>query len=107
MNNYSRTRDLHMILLLSPINNFILNIKKTKFVAYAILHLISFFFYTIVVLGILSFYHCAYAIRDKYHHFSLQNKFNGTHTIYSFPVYSDKIIVLNPNNTLQIGTPSN
>ena len=104
MRNY--TRELHLLLLLSPVHTFIHQMKKVRFVFTAIAYLISFFFYTIVVIGILTLYHCAYVTHDHYCHISFRNKLTGTHTVCSFPIISDKIIVVNPDKSIQIGSPS-
>lgn len=107
MNNYNPIREYHQRLFFYPIKPFIIFISRTKNTILAATSLIFFFIYTLILFAILSFYHCGYAIQNNYHHFSFHNKFTNTHTIYSIPAYfNNKIIIVNPNNSIQLGVPS-
>jgi len=107
MNNYNSIRHYHQRLLFYPIKPFIIFISRTKNTILAAISFILFFFYTLFLFAILSFYHCGYSLQNNYHHFSLRNKFTDTHTIYSIPAYyNNKIIIVNPDNSMQLGLPS-
>ncbi len=108
MNKYNRnfTKEFHMFLVLYPIRNLISDIKKARDFSLAIVSFILFVVYSIFLIAILSVYHCAYVVQNNYLHFSLRNKFTDTHTVYSIPIISEKIIVINPDNSIQIASPS-
>ena len=105
MNNYNHIRQYHQHILFYPIKPFVIFISRTRNTILAATSLLLFLIYTLFLFTILSFYHCSYAVQNNYHHFSFRNKFTDTHTIYSIPVY-DKIIVVNPDNSIQLGLPS-
>ena len=105
MNNYDHIRQYHQHFLFYPIKPFVIFLSRTKNTILATTSLFLFLIYTLFLFAVLSFYHCGYAIQNNYHHFSFRNKFTDTHTIYSIPV-QDKIIVINPDNSIQLGHPS-
>ena len=105
MNNYNHIRQYHQHILFYPIKPFIIFISRTRNTILAATSLICFFIYTLFLFAVLSFYHCGYACKNNYHHFSFRSKFTDTHTIYSIPV-QDKVIVVNPDDSIQLGLPS-
>ena len=105
MNNYNHIRQYHQHILFYPIKPFIIFISRTRNTILAATSLIFFLLYTLFLFAVLSFYHCGYAIQNNYHHFSFRNKYTDTHTIYSIPIH-DKVIVVNPDNSIQLGLPS-
>jgi hypothetical protein len=107
MNNYNHIRQYHQHILFYPIKPFVIFISRTRNTILAVTSFFLFFIYTLFLFAVLSLYHCGYAVQDNYHHFSFRNKFTDTHTIYSIPVCdNDKIIVVNPDNSIQLGRPS-